>query len=193
MIDFWNAELTALDEAVETGYLRPEDNRVAEKAAVRDHWGCLGRNLILMPVAALAIVLLTLPSFLLVKPTVQLLDDLLPVFGADGVSLIAAIFLLLTLAAILLYPIPQLNAKMTDALGNSLPRRVVRPVQVMVMLISWGLFMGMIWIAFATVEALHSDKQLVILGGIIVSGLVIALIHDRREKRARKTVIDDLP
>lgn len=189
-VDFWNAEFSALNEAVITGFFQPADSRKAEQAAVRGNWRFLGNTLVALPFVLLAMIPAILTAYLVIKPFSRSLVKLLPIVGALRLSLISAFLLVATFTGLLLFPFPQLTVQLTNWVRNRLPVRIAQPLLFAIITAFWGLFVGLTVTAFGMIKALKTDEQFIILGGAIVGILVIGLVHDQREKRAKKLNAD---
>lgn len=189
-VDFWNAEFSALNEAVITGFFQPADSRKAEQAAVRGNWRFLGNTLVALPFVLLAMIPAILTAYLVIKPFSRSLVKLLPIVGALRLSLISAFLLVATFTGLLLFPFPQLTVQLTNWVRNRLPVRIAQPLLFAIITAFWGLFVGLTVTAFGIITALKTDEQFIILGGAIVGILVIGLVHDQREKRAKKLNAD---
>lgn len=189
-VDFWNAEFSALNEAVITGFFQPADSRKAEQAAVRGNWRFLGNTLVALPFVLLAMIPAILTAYLVIKPFSRSLVKLLPIVGALRLSLISAFLLVATFTGLLLFPFPQLTVQLTNWVRNRLPVRIAQPLLFAIITAFWGLFVGLTVTAFGMIKALKTDEQFIILGGAIAGILVIGLVHDQREKRAKKLNAD---
>lgn len=189
-VDFWNAEFSALNEAVITGFFQPADSRKAEQAAVRGNWRFLGNTLVALPFVLLAMIPAILTAYLVIKPFSRSLVKLLPIVGALRLSLISAFLLVATFTGLLLFPFPQLTVQLTNWVRNRLPVRIAQPLLFAIITAFWGLFVGLTVTAFGIITALKTDEQFIILGGAIAGILVIGLVHDQREKRAKKLNAD---
>lgn len=189
-VDFWNAEFSALNEAVITGFFQPADSRKAEQAAVRGNWRFLGNTLVALPFVLLAMIPAILTAYLVIKPFSRSLVKLLPIVGALGLSLISAFLLVATFSGLLLFPFPQLTGQLANWVRNRVPVRIAQPLLFVIITAFWGLFVGLTVTAFGIITALKTDEQFIILGGAIVGILVIGLVHDQREKRAKKLNAD---
>lgn len=189
-VDFWNSEFSALNEAVITGFFQPADSRKAEQAAVRGNWRFLGNTLVALPFVLLAMIPAILTAYLVIKPFSRSLVKLLPIVGALRLSLISAFLLVATFTGLLLFPFPQLTVQLTNWVRNRLPVRIAQPLLFAIITAFWGLFVGLTVTAFGMIKALKTDEQFIILGGAIAGILVIGLVHDQREKRAKKLNAD---
>lgn len=189
-VDFWNAEFSALNEAVITGFFQPANSRKAEQAAVRDNWRFLGNTLVALPFVLLAMIPAMLTAYLVIKPLSHSLLKLLPIVGAFGLSLVSAVLLVVTFAGLLLFPLPQLSGQLANWVRNRLPVRMAKPLLFAIIAASWGLLFGFIMTTFGMIKALKTDKQFIVLGGVIAGILVIGLIHDQREKKAKRPDVD---
>lgn len=189
-VDFWNSEFSALNEAVITGFFQPADSRKAEQAAVRGNWRFLGNTLVALPFVLLAMIPAILTAYLVIKPFSRSLVKLLPIVGALRLSLISAFLLVATFTGLLLFPFPQLTGQLANWVRNRVPVRIAQPLLFVIITAFWGLFVGLTVTAFGMIKALKTDEQFIILGGAIAGILVIGLVHDQREKRAKKLNAD---
>lgn len=182
-VDFWNTELYALKEAVASGIFQLVDVQKAEQTAIRHNWRLLIKMLLTVPLGLLASGLIIGPAVLVARPVMRVLIRLLPIIGANGVSLVSG---LLTLAALAtsLFLLPQLKDKLASQLKK--PGWTSELILSVAFLPLEGFCFGLLMTGIITITELKTDKPYLFLVCTLVGILVIGFIYDRRYRKARK-------
>ncbi len=118
VIDFWDGEIEALEEAVRSGTFEVKGNKDAARGAVGGIWIAMGKMLL-----ALMVTLVVGFAVMLFIVSISFkAKALLPLIGADGVGLVLVALFLAFAAGILVFPLPQIVAR-AEPMVQSMVRR----------------------------------------------------------------------
>lgn len=165
-----------------SGNVCPEDRRKADQASPPSNSGFRGCLLILF-LGLLGAVPTVLLAGLVVALILSALPDLLLVVGADRLCWLAGFLMLAAFAGLLIFPVPQLGAKVAVWVEDLVPERAAKPVLYVVRSALVGLFGGVFIAAFSLIKAFKTDSQGLVLGGAILGMLAIGVIAERRRRR----------